>query len=265
MTHIDRELADHLLNLGAIYAQRPAPRSAGAAAARYLEESLAGWGYRVAPGLPLDDGGPEPLAAGAPWQVVGRIGMEFTARVQLSARLGGGAEGAAGLAVLMALGRLLAQHALRHGLELVAYGGARPAEVRAGPVRSATPQAAGPIVAALSFDDPGRPHGPNTLSAAGVSASLATGVRGLLVRYPEVLWCDGPPWAPELADEVVPRVVVGGGGQGGARLDGPRGPLGEAQSPRRLREATILGAEIVALLQRYTAAACRPGVQGVGV
>lgn len=254
MTQLERELAEHLRYLTLTIGPRPLGSVESLAAGRYVGATLNEWGF-VVEALPSPRSGTGTHIPG----VVGRLGMSMPTRVQLRARLdseaaGDDEAGAAGLAVLLALGRLLSQHQLHHGLEVIAYSDAY-SRAQAGVWAAPPPLIPSTLLATVSFEDPGQSLCLNQLSVCGVSAALSVGARRLLSRYPEVTWaelvdhscgrdCVGCAW---------PRLRVGAGGVARAL---PRDE--PAYSPRRLREAVMLGAELVALLQGHTAASCRP-------
>ncbi|NTU78611.1 MAG: hypothetical protein HGA45_04275 [Chloroflexales bacterium] len=258
MTQIERELADHLQHLSVTIGPRPPGSRANSVAADYIEDALAEWGFAVDREPYACSGGPDGGDSARLGNVVGRIGMGLPGRVVLCARLdteagaGDADESAASIAVLLALGRLLAQHHLRHGLDLVIYNGGGPRLTGGASCGTGQSVFLGCIVATVSFDGPGQAFAPNTVSAHAASPALAAGVRRLLGRYPEAVWADLPAGLDHsiFACDCVPGLAVGGAA--------PAPTIGLlAHSTHRLREAAMLGAEIVALLQYQTPASCR--------
>jgi hypothetical protein len=163
-----------------------------------------------------------------------------------------GDPGVAGVAVLLALGRFLSQYQLRYGLDAVVHCGPLEREPLGVEAPGIFAPGAGPVLAVLCFDSPGQLTTPNRVGASGVSAALATGARRLLARYPDVVWDDrrSSSCADGVGREALPGLWVGAGR--------PATALWSAYSSMRLREAAMLGAEIVSLLQTQTAATCRP-------
>lgn len=239
MTQIERELEEHLRRLSPASVVGPP----GADARPYIGAALDDWGYTVDRPAPQGAGPADAVA----WSVVGRLGLGLPGRVRLCARLDPGAAvadaSAAGVAVLLALAQLLAQHRLRHSLEVVVWGG--PPDQRAYGEGPELPVAAlwGALVARVSFTGP-RPAGAqNSVGACCIAPALAADVRRLLDRYPQVIWAE-----PERASlACAPGLWVG------------VAPVAAGDPDAlHLREAVMLGAEIVALLQSWSPHALKP-------
>lgn len=238
MTQIELELGVQLEGLLASL-EAGLPR---AATRRYVGEALAAWGFVVACPAPWCSC----AESAESWRVAAQLGQGLPGRVRLIARLDGAA-GVAGAAVLLALGQLLARYELRHAVEIVISAG--PPAPEPCPARPVPPT--GRLVAAVSFTGAGG-AAPLRVGASSVAPALAQGARRLLARYPAAVWA-GAECAPTTR---APCLWVGGPPRPPGEEPGPATAEGAAPSPDRMREALMLGAEIVALLQAWAPGAC---------
>ncbi len=211
------------------------------------------------PGVPVHLQIAARRGAGNACNVIGRRGAPDVPRVVLCAHFDtkidtpGAADNAAGVAVLLALAELLGAHHLAVGLELVAFNGEE--YLPSGAEEYARRRGADfePIIAALNFDGVGQWLAPNSITLLAGSPAFEAALRGLIVRYPGVVWV--APWIESdhaiFALRGVPSVAFTTAAR--QPLDHSRADTAEWVSPARLREAAMLGAEIVATLQHKPA------------
>lgn len=192
---------------------------------------------------------------GSAYNVIGRRGGQDEPRVILCAHFDtkidepGASDNAGGVAVLLALAEMLGAHYLGIGLEVVAFnGGKYPPSGAAEYIRqfSADLEA---IVAVLNFDGVGQWLAPNSITLVAGSPAFAETLDQVLRRYPGVVWA--APWLESDHGFFAQRGVPGVALSAAARQppDHTRADTADWVSPPRLREAALLGAEIVAALQ----------------
>lgn len=195
--------------------------------------------------------------------VVGQIGSDES-RVVLCAHFDtkvdtpGAADNASGVAVLLALGRLLAQHRLRHGVELVAFNGEEYLPLGDDAYLARRGGGLGQVVALINFDAVGLWLAPNSVAMLGAAEPFVQAVQRLALRHPGLVWA--PPWVESnhgsFAARGVPCVAFTAAAP--PPLYHTRADSERWLSPARMREAALVGAEIVALLQHHDPAWARP-------
>ena len=197
-------------------------------------------------------------SVGSAWNVIGRRGGRDEPRVLLCAHLDtkidtpGAADNAAGVAVLLALAEMLGAHHLGIGLEVVAFNGEQyPPSGAAEYIRQSSADLEA-IVAVLNFDSVGQWLAPNSITLLEGSTAFAEALERLIRRYPGVVWV--APWMESAHGFFALRGVPGVAFSNVARQtpEHTRADTVDWISPPRLREAAMLGAEIVAALQGKT-------------
>lgn len=198
--------------------------------------------------------------------VVGRVGSDES-RVVICAHFDtkvdtpGAADNASGVAVLLALGRMLAQHRLRHGVELIAFNGEEYLPLGDDTYLAHASDSFEQVVAVLNFDAVGLWLAPNSIAMLGAAPPFESAVRELTPRHPGLVWAQ--PWVESNHTTFVWRGVpaVAFTAASPPPLYHTRSDSEEWISPARLREAALVGAEIVAMLQRYDPTWTRPEEQ----
>ncbi len=192
---------------------------------------------------------------GSAYNVIGRRGSQDEPRVILCAHFDtkidtpGASDNAGGVAVLLALAEMLGAHHLGVGLEVVAFNGEE--YLPSGAAEYIRHRAADldAIVALLNFDGVGQWLAPNGVTLLEGSQAFADVLEHLLRRYPGVVRM--APWLESdhgfFALRGVPSVAFTTAAR--QPLDHTRADTADWISPPRLREAAMLGAEIVAALQ----------------
>lgn len=187
--------------------------------------------------------------------VVGQIGSDES-RVIICAHFDtkvdtpGAADNASGVAVLLALGRMLAQHRLRHGVELVAFNGEEYLPLGDDVYLKRRGESLGQVVALINFDAVGLWLAPNSLTMLGAAQPFEHAVREVAARHPGLVWAQ--PWIESNHSTFVWRGVpcVAFTAASPPPIYHTRADTEAWISPARMREAALVGAEIVALLQQ---------------
>lgn len=209
--------------------------------------------------------------AGSACNVVGRRGSRAEPHVVLCAHFDtkidtpGAGDNAAGVAVLLSLAEILGAYSLDIGLELVAFNGEEYLPLGVAEYARRRGEAFDLIVAVLNFDGVGQWLAPNSITLLEGSLAFEQVLRDLTGRYPGVVWV--PPWIESdhaiFAFRGVPSVALTTAAR--QPLDHSRADTADWVSPARLREAALLGAEIIATLQRTKNAAWTRKVQAAMV
>ncbi|MFQ3662617.1 MAG: M28 family peptidase [Chloroflexaceae bacterium] len=198
--------------------------------------------------------------AGSAYNVVGRRGSRDEPRVVLCAHFDtkidtpGASDNASGVAVLLALAEMLGAHHLGVGLEVVAFNGEEYLPSGAAEYIRRRTADLDAIVALLNFDGVGQWLAPNGIALLEGSQAFADVLERLLQRYPGVVRM--APWLESDHGFFVLRGVPSVAFTAAVRqpLDHTRADTADWISAPRLREAAMLGAEIVAALQGKPAA-----------
>ncbi len=192
---------------------------------------------------------------GSAYNVIGRRGSHDEPRIMLCAHFDtkidtpGASDNAAGVAVLLALAEMLGAHHLGIGLEVVAFNGEEYLPSGAAEYLRQSSADLEAIVAVLNFDGVGQWLAPNSITLVAGSPAFKALLEHLIRRYPGVVWV--APWLESDHGFFALRGVPGVAFTTAARqpLDHTRADTVDWVSPPRLREAAMLGAEIVAALQ----------------
>ncbi|MCS6880227.1 MAG: M28 family metallopeptidase [Oscillochloridaceae bacterium] len=208
---------------------------------------------------------------GGACNVIGRLGGQDEPRVLLCAHFDtkidtpGASDNAGGVAVLLALAEMLGAHQLSIGLEVVAFnGGEYPPSGAAEYIRQSSADLEA-VVAVLNFDGVGQWLAPNSIALIAGSPAFAEVLQQVLRRYPGVV--RAAPWLESdhgfFAQRGVPAVAFSAAAR--QPLEHTRADTADWVSPPRLREAAMLGAEIVAALRGKSPAWSRPprGIESV--
>lgn len=198
--------------------------------------------------------------------VVGRIGSDES-RVVICAHFDskvdtpGAADNASGVAVMLALARMLAQHRLRHGVEVVAFNGEEYLPLGDDAYLAREGGTLDQVVAAVNFDAVGLWLAPNSVAMLGAAPAFESAVRRLTQRHPGLVWAE--PWVESnhatFAWRGVPSVAFTAASP--PPVYHTRGDTEAWISPARLREAALVAAEIIALLQHQDQTWTRPAVE----
>lgn len=207
------------------------------------------------PGVPVRLRISSRRGTGSAHNVIGRRGSHDEPRVMLCAHFDtkidtpGASDNAAGVAVLLALAEMLGAHHLGIGLEVVAFNGEEYLPAGAAEYIRQSSADLEAIVAVLNFDGVGQWLAPNSITLVDGSSAFAEVLERLMRRYPGVVWV--APWLESDHGFFALRGVPGVAFSAADRqpLEHTHADTVDWVSPFRLREAAMLGAEIVAALQ----------------
>jgi Zn-dependent M28 family amino/carboxypeptidase len=161
----------------------------------------------------------------------------------------GAVDNGGGVAVLLALAKVMSQKELKHGLEWIAFSGHEYLPLGDDDYLRRCGDSLDQIVVAVNSDCAGQYLGANSIAMFASSEVFADHVAGLTRGYPGVAWVD--PW-PEsnhstFAWRGVPAIAFSSVGR--LRLDHLRADSVEWVSPVKLQEVVSLVADLVEDLQ----------------